>query len=198
MKRNIILLILLFIINGFWLYGISYTNQYIAKNDLIIILGEKVIEVKPEEKPSDEEEIVEYEGESFSNIGRKIESFLVNTTLEGQGEYIAKVSVNKGVNPYLIGAMVLVNSNCPIQCNAIVNHCNNVGDLEGTSGGCFGGTYKKYPTLEDSISDLVNYVLINYYANDLKTPNAIYRKYGKNSAWSHKVTRYMEKIKKVK
>ena len=197
MKRNIILIILLFAVNILWLYGISYMNKFISSNDLMIIIGKK-----EEEKPSDEEvveeEIVEYDGEDFGVIGKKIEKHLEKTTLEGYGEYIAKRSVNKGVNPYLIGAIIIVNSNCKVQCNAIVEMCNNVGDLTGTYGGCFGGTYKKYYSLEDGIDDLINYVLLNFYANDLKTPNAIYNKYNKNSAWSYKVSQYMDKIKKTK
>lgn len=198
MKRNIILIILLFIFNIAWLYGISYANQFIASHDLIIVLGGKDVVVDPSEDVLIEEEIVEYDGESFGAIGKKIEKFLVKTTLEGYGEYIAKTSVNKGVNPYLIGAMIIVNSNCNVQCTAIVERCYNVGDLKGSQGGCFGGTYKKYNSVEDGISDFVDYVLVNFYDNDLKTPNAIYKKYDKNSAWSYKVSRYMERIKKAK
>ena len=198
MKRNIILIILLFVFNISWLYGLSYVNRFISSNNLMIIFGEKDVVVSPSEDDSNDEEIVEYDGESFSSIGKKLEKFLVKTHLEGYGEYIAKYSVNKGVNPYLIGAMIIVNSNCTIQCNAIVTKCNNVGDLTGSTGGCFGGTYKKYNSLEDGISDFVDYVLVNFYANDLKTPTAIYKKYNKNSAWSYKVSRYMERIKKAK
>jgi len=195
MKRNIVLVLIVFCFNLLWLYGISYTNRVIAANDLMIMIGDKEIDENLENIPV--EEIVEYNGESFEKIGKKIEKYLVKTKLEGYGEYIAKYSVSKSVNPYLIGAMIIVNSNCSVQCNAIVEKCNNVGDLTGTSGGCFGGTYRKYNSLEDGIKDLVDYTLDNFYANDLKTPSAIYYKYGKNSAWSYKVTRYMEKIKKA-
>lgn len=195
MKRNIVLVLLVLGFNIVWLYGVSYTNRFIAANELMVIIGAKEpVEEIPEDIPI--EEIVEYEGESFEKIGNKIEKFLTKTKLEGYGEYIAKYSVSKSVNPYLIGAMIIVNSNCSIQCNAIVEKCNNVGDLTGSSGGCFGGTYRKYNNLEDGIKDLVDYTLDNFYANDLKTPSAIYRKYNKNSAWSYKVSRYMERIKK--
>ena len=138
MKRNILLFILLFAFNILWLYGISYANRFIAVNDLMIMIkDESKIDEPIVEEPSIEEELVEYDGESFESIGKKIEKFLAKTKLEGYGEYIAKYSVNKGVNPYLIGAMVIVNSNCTIQCNAIVEKCNNVGDLKGSTGGCF-------------------------------------------------------------
>lgn len=196
MKRNVILIIMILCFNGLWIYGISYANRFIAANDLMIMIGEKEPEIVPGDEPIIEE-IVEYEGESFENIGKKIEKYLVKTKLEGYGEYIAKYSVSKSVNPYLIGAIVIVNSNCNVQCTAIVEKCNNVGDLNGSSGGCFGGTYRKYNTLEDGIKDLVDYTLENFYANDLKTPSAIYRRYNKNSAWSYKVSRYMEKIKRA-
>ncbi len=197
MKRNIILIILLFIFNILWLYGISYMNRFIVSNDLMIVLGEKQ-DSEPGEEIIEEEELVEYDGEGFENIGKKIEKYLVKTKLEGYGEYIAKTSVNKGVNPYLVSSIIIVNSNCTVQCNAIAESCNNVGDLKGSYGGCFGGTYKKYFTIEDGIDDLINYILTNFYANDLKSPTAIYKKYGKNSAWSYKVSRYMERIKREK
>ena len=197
MKRNIILIVLLFSFNILWLYGISYVNQFIVSHDMMIVLGEKVVE-KPTEEEIIEEEIFEYDGENYGNIGKKIEKYLVKTPLEGYGEYIAKRSVNKGVNPYLIGAIIIVNSNCQIQCSAIVEKCHNVGDLKGSTGGCFGGSYKKYFSYEDGIDDLINYVLLNFYANDLKTPGAIYKKYDKNSAWSYKVSRYMDSIRKTK
>lgn len=196
MKRNIILISLLFLFNFLWLYGISYVNSFIVSNDLMIIFGEDKEEIPSEEIPS--EEIVEYDGEGYEAIGKKIEKYLEKTSLEGLGEYIAKHSVNKGVNPYLVGAIIIVNSNCNIQCTAIVDSCYNVGDLKGSLGGCFGGTYKKYYSFEDSIDDLINYILTDFYSKDLKTPSAIYKKYDKNSAWSYKVSRYMEKIKKTK
>lgn len=196
MKRNILLYVLLFAFNVLWLYGISYTNRFIASNNLMIMIKDNTEIEKPNEDGEIEEELVEYNGESFENIGKKIEKFLAKTKLEGYGEYIAKYAVSKGVNPYLIGAMIIVNSNCTIQCNAIVERCNNVGDLSGSTGGCFGGTYRKYNTMEDGIKDLVDYVLNEFYAKDLKSPSTFYRKYGKNSAWSYKVSRYMERIKK--
>lgn len=198
MKRNVILMILLFLFNLLWLYGVSYANRLITANDWLIVIGEKEVIDNNEELPPVVEEIVEYDGEDFSVIGKKIEKYLKDTKLEGYGEYIAKYSVSKAVNPYLIGAIIMINSNCEIQCNAIVESCNNVGDLTGSSGGCFGGTYKKYSTLEDGIEDLVNYVLEKFYANDLKSPSAFYTLYNKNSAWSYRVTKYMEKLKKTK
>lgn len=197
MKRNIILMVLLFTFNILWLYGISYMNKFIVSKDLMIYIGEKK-EEKPIEEEIIEEEINEYNGEDYSVIGKKIEKHLEKTKLEGYGEYIAKRSVNKNVNPYLVGAIIIVNSNCKVQCNAIVEMCNNVGDLTGSYGGCFGGTYRKYYSLEDGINDLVDYILNDFYANDLKTPNTIYKKYNKNSAWSYKVSQYMERIKKTK
>lgn len=197
MKRNIILVILLFIFNALWVFSISYTNRFIVTNELMIVLG-KNEDDNPIEEVIPGEEIVEYDGENYAAVGKKIEKYLVKTTLENYGEYIAKKSINKGVNPYLIAAMIIINSNCEVQCNAIVDKCNNVGDLKGTSGGCFGGTYKRYNTLQDGIDDLINYVLLDLYANDLKNPNAFYQRYEKNSAWSYRVTRYMERIKLTK
>lgn len=198
MKRNIILIILILVFNILWLYGISYVNDFIVTKDLRIIIGEQEVKKPEEEYNENSEEKDDYNGENYVTIGKKIETHLEKTSLEGYGEYIAKKSIRNDVNPYLISAIIIVNSNCKIQCNAIVEVCNNVGDLVGSSGGCFGGTYRKYYSLEDGIDDLVEYVAKEFYANDLKTPAAIYKKYKKNVSWSYKVSRYMDKIKKTK
>lgn len=196
MKRNIILIVIVFTLNVCWLYSISYTNRFLLSHNLVINLNKHNHNHNSSKDDPKNDDVVDYDGESFEEIGKKIEKYLKKTKLEGYGEFIAKYSVSKNVNPYLVGAIIIVNSNCDVQCTAIVEVCNNVGDLTGSSGGCFGGAYRKYNTLEDGIKDLVDYILNNFYSKDLKTPNAIYKSYNKNITWSYKVSRYMEKLKK--
>lgn len=196
MKRNILIIIIIFLFNLVWLYGISHINRFLVANDLVIYIGK--------EKPSEEEKnddtentvIVTYDGESFEKIGSKIEKYLKDTPLEGHGEYIAKYSVSKNVNPYLIGAIIIVNTNCKYECNAITINCNNVGGIHGNGNGCFGGTYRKYDTLDAGIRDLVDYIANNFYNKDLKSPFNIYTGYGKDSAWAYRVYHNMEILKK--
>ena len=110
--------------------------------------------------------------------------------------WLRKYSVSKNVNPYLIGAIIIVNTGCNYECNAITTSCNNVGGIHGNGNGCFGGTYRKYDNLEAGIRDLVDYIANNFYSKDLKSPLNIYSGYGKDSAWGYRVYRYMEKLKK--
>lgn len=199
MKRKIIVLIFVSVFNFVLIEGINYTNQYMFKHNFLIRLNEDKEEKPSEVIPGDDTPIIntDYNGESASSIGKKIEKLLKKSDLEGYGEYIATTSIKKGVNPYLIGGIILENTNCAAECSIIVKNCNNVGELKG-SPGCFGGSYKKYNLIEESIDDLVNYIYDNFVSNDLTNPNAIYKKYGKDTTWAFKVNRYMEKIKKSK
>ena len=200
MKRKIIVFILILGFNFILINGISYANRLMFENDFIIkINNDKTNEnlnnnISQEETPSIN---TEYEGESIESVAKKLEKYFKKTPLEGYGEHIASSSIKKGVNPYLIGGIILENTKCTTDCSIIFKNCNNVGDLRGAPG-CFGGSYKKYDSIESSVNDLVDYVYDKFIVNKLTSPTAIYKKYGKDITWAFKVTNYMEKIKKVK
>lgn len=196
MKKNIIVFIILTIFTFVWSYGISYTNRLIAKKN-----------IESQEVSKKEDVLVEYEGESYSEIAKKIDrnfskdskTFKVNEvekSINGYGEYIAKYSISKGVDPYLIGAIMMVNSNCTIRCNEKVQYCNNISDLVGGDNRCFGGAYTKYSTIEESIKDLVDYVNNTFYLKEIKNPYDMYKTYDKDINWAYKVKKYMSALKK--
>jgi hypothetical protein len=155
---------------------------------------------KPEEDPiKKEEDIVDtdFNGESVEVIGKKIDKYCKKNPIEGYGEYIAKTSIRKSVNPYLIAGIILESTNCKNECSIIFKECNNASGMKG-SPGCFGGAYKEYTKLEDSISDLVNKISHDFYTPEMQSPYKMYKDYGKNTSWAFKVSNFMGVIKKTK
>ena len=203
MRKGFIFLILV-AFNFLLMYGINETNILMFNNDFMIYLNPEDKPEPPkeetEEESQKEEEITvdtKFNGESIETISKKIDKYCTKTSLEGYGEYIAKTSVIKGVNPYLISGIILENSKCKIECSVIFNECNNVSGMKG-SPGCFGGTYKSYNKLEDSILDIVNEISKEFYTPEMQAPYKMYKDYGKSSSWALKVSNYMDAIKKIK
>jgi len=201
MKRKIILVILVFLFNIVWVNAISGTNSLLSHYNIIIITNKQ---------PSLNNNIIDdldvmletnltYNNEDVSQIGKKINNFLKNE-MDGYGELIARYSIVYEVDPYLIASMIVEATNCDSECSVLVRMCNNVSkdkydeesDLEMS---CFGGSYQKFNSIEDSIKTFVKYIKINFYDNDLKTPNAIYKPYKKDVRWVFIVNEYINKIK---
>lgn len=201
MRKGFIFLILL-AFNLLLIYGINQANILMFNNNFMIYLNPKdeLEPIKEEETIEPEEEVVvdtKFNGESYENIAKKIDKYCKKTPLEGYGEYIAKNSIVKGVNPYLITGIILEGSNCKIDCSIIFKECNNVSGMKG-SPGCFGGAYKSYNKIEDSISDVINDVSHSFYTPEMQAPYKMYKEYGKTSSWALKVSNFMESVKKTK
>ena len=203
MRKGFIFLILL-AFNFLLMYGINQANVLMFNNNFMIYLNH---EDEPKETPKENEEVpikeeenpvdTSFNGESIETIGKKIDKYCKKTSLEGYGEYIAKTSINKGVNPYLISGIILENSNCKIECSVIFKECNNTSGMKG-SPGCFGGAYKSYNKIEDSISDIVNVISKDFYTPEMQAPYKMYKDYGKSSSWALKVSNFMDAIKRTK
>ena len=199
MRRKWFILIILLAFNFLFVYGINYANQVMFTNNFMIYLHE---ENKPhEEDPTEKEEELavdtKYNGESIEQITTRLERVFKKTELEGYGDYIANTSLKKSVNPYLIGGIILESTKCKMDCSVIFKQCNNVSGTKGAPG-CFGGSYKEYNNINDSIYDLVNAVSKKFYTPEMQVPNKMYTEYGKNVVWAFKVNKYMEEFKKGK
>ena len=197
--RKWFIFIVLILFNFLLLYGINQANVLMFNNNFMIYLNKEDEPVTPkEETPVETKEIdTSFNGESIEKIGEKIDNYCKKTALEGYGEYIAKTSITKGVNPYLIAAMILESSRCKTECSVIFKECNNVSGAKG-SPGCFGGAYKTYDSLNDSINDFVNSVSKVFYTQEMQMPYKMYKDYGKNSSWAFKVSNYMDGLKRTK
>lgn len=198
MRKWFIFLILI-LFNVLLLYGINQANVLMFNNNFMIYLNkeDKPQETKEEEK--EEETVVDtnFNGESIEQIGKRFDNYVKKTPLEGFGEYIAKSSIAKGVNPYLIGAIILESSRCKTECSVIFKECNNVSGMKG-SPGCFGGSYRVYDSINDAITDVVNDIGKTFYTKEMQSPYKMYKDYGKNSSWAFKVSNYMDAIKRTK
>lgn len=199
MRKGLVFVFLL-MFNFLFVYGINYANKIMFENDFMIYLGKKENNVSPDpEKENIEEEITNtiFDGESIEIIGQKMNKILVKTELEGLGEFIAKTSIHKSVNPYLIGGIILESTNCKLDCSVLLRQCNNVSGYK-DSPGCFGGSYKKYNTKEESITELVNKISKDFYTKEMQAPLKMFKAYGKDEVWAFKVSKYMEELKRGK
>ena len=200
MRKGLIFLILL-AFNILLIYGINQANVIMFNHNFMIYLNPKEEPVTPKEDDPDPQEETpvdtNYNGESYESIGKKIDKYVAKTPLEGYGEYIAKTSIMKSVNPYLITGIILESSNCKIECSVIFKECNNISGMKG-SPGCFGGTYKEYSKVEDSIADVISNISKEFYTPEMQAPYKMYKDYGKTSSWALKVSNFMEAIKRIK
>ncbi|MBR3660941.1 MAG: glucosaminidase domain-containing protein [Bacilli bacterium] len=202
MKRKIILIILVFLFNMIWVNAITATNNFVNHNNLIIKIKQKTnlnntgimddLDVMLDNNLS-------YEDVDAITIGNKINNNLKGE-LSGYGELIAKYSIVNEVNPYLVSAMIIENSDCDEVCSVLVTKCNNVGKLlyhkdSLTESSCFGGNYQNFSSIDSSIKAYIKYIKTNFYDKELTTPGAIYKIYNKDVRWVFKVNNLIDQIK---
>ena len=205
MKRKILLVILVFLLNMLWVNAISKTNKLVSSNNIII-------KTKNQENLNNNVSVMDdldvildnnlaFEGVDAITIGNKINQHL-KAEMSGYGELIAKYSIASNVNPYLVASMIIQEVDCDNECSVLVTRCNNVGklmydkDIVGEAS-CFGGSYQKFDSIETSIKVYVKYIKNNFYDKELTTPNAIYKSYKKDVRWVFLVNQQIDKIKNI-
>lgn len=134
-----------------------------------------------------------FKNESIEEIAKKLNREL-NSTLKNKGEFIARYSIQKGVDPYLAAAVILQETGCKWTCSKLVRTCNNVGGNKGKPS-CNGGSYRRFDTIEDGIKYSIR-VLSNYYRAGKTTPEKIGPKYASDPNWAKRVNNYMKRLKK--
>ena len=136
--------------------------------------------------------VIVYDNMTMEELSSKLNRVL-KSTMSGKGELIASYALEKGVDPYLATAIILLETGCNSSCSRLVNSCNNVGSQKGS--GC--GAYAAFPTLDDGIKAFINNLYKNYYSMGLTTPEAMGPKYAESPTWSTKVNNYINKIKRA-
>ena len=195
MRKGLIFVIIM-LFNILFIYGINSLNTSMSDNDFMIYFKGKPIVIVEDISEDEEADVGEYNGESVEKIIEKMKKFFVETPLEGYEENIVNVSVRNNVNPYLVSAIILESTSCKYNCTVIFNECNNVSSTKGKPG-CFGGSYRLYDSVEDSIKDLVESIK-SKFSEDEQIPNKMYSKFDRNAIWAFKVNKYMDEIKVVK
>ena len=203
MKRKIILIIFVLIFNLLWINTISLTNSLANHYNIVIHIKEKA-NLKNTTIIDDIDVMLE-NNLSYENVDSLVIGNKINTLLKGDllnyGEFISKYSIVNDVNPYLVAAMIIENSECDDEtCSVLVNKCHNVGktpynkDAIGENA-CFGGYYRNFKTIEDSIKIYIKYIKTNFYDKEMNTPATIYKAYKKDVRWVFRVNNYMDQMK---
>lgn len=147
-----------------------------------------------EEERRRQEELsrVVYDGLTMQELSDKLNRSL-NSTISGKGELFARLSVDYGVNPYLAVAIVMHETGCKWECSNLLKTCNNVGGMKG-AGGCGGGEYAAFPSLDEGIEAYMSNLNRNYFSYGLTTPEAMGPKYAASTTWAAQVRSYMNQI----
>lgn len=202
MKRKVVLIILVVLVNVLWINAINITNSFVSRNNIVINTGTKNNNNKNPNIMDDIDVLLRtdlvYEGENADLIAKKINNVLGD--MKDYGNLISKYSIANGVNPYLVASMIIVETGCDNKCSVLVKKCNNVYeavyDKESINqASCFGGDYQKFASIDDSIKSFIKYIKFNFYDNELTTPNSIYKSFKKDVRWAFLVNFNMEKIK---
>jgi len=144
------------------------------------------------EKEEQRKKMVVYEDMTKTELVSMLNNSL-NSTISNKGELIATYSLQKGVDPVVATAIMLLETGCKWECSYLVKTCNNVGGVKG-SPGC-NGSYKRYSTLDEGIKHFISNLGDNYYSKGLNTPEKMNKKYASSSTWATKVNNYVKEIK---
>jgi len=134
-----------------------------------------------------------YDNMTLDQLSEKLNRSL-NSTISGQGYAFASSAIELGIDPYLAVAIVMHETGCKWECSSLLKQCNNVGGMKG-AGGCNGGSYASFPSLEEGIRAYMNNLYKNYISQGLTTADAMGPKYAASSTWSSQVNAYINEIK---
>ena len=155
------------------------------------VVSQPVVELSVAEADYEEEKV--YDNMTLTELADKLNRTL-HSTISGQGYTFASYEMELGIDQYIAVAIVMHETGCEGQCSALLNQCNNVGGMKG-AGGCNGGSYASFATLEEGIKAFMNNLNKNYFSQGLTTPETIGPKYAESSTWSAQVNAYVAKIK---
>ena len=92
---------------------------------------------------------------------------VLNSTLSGYGENIARIALEYEVDPFVATGIIMVETGCKWNCSYLTKNCNNVGGMKGS--GC--GSYAAFSDLDVGLDAFIRNLARNYYAYGLNTPN---------------------------
>ena len=127
-----------------------------------------------------------YEGESVKEISEKLNKKFKGS-LTGMGEMYARLSIEKGMDPYLLAAISVHETGFGLS-SAALNKYNFGGIM------C-SGKLCTYNSVEDGVKKYISMVYRNYYSKGLTTPEQMSKKYAASPTWSEKVNAYYKSLK---
>ncbi len=133
-----------------------------------------------------------YDGMTLKELGEKLDRSM-GSTIDGYGEFLATLCIEKGVDPYLALGIMLLETGCKWGCSSLTRNCYNVGGIKGKPS-CGGGSYRRWDSMEAGMTSFVDN-LAGYYAQGLDTPEKMNPRYAESTTWAMKVRNYMSQIR---
>ena len=137
-----------------------------------------------------------YEGQTLEELAARLNRHLGNDIVAGKGELIATESLNKGVDPYIVVAIIAQESGCTGSngCSNLARYCYNFGGQKGKPS-CNGGAFRQFDTVDEGLVGLIDNLSRNYFALGLTTPETIGPKYCEGNEWAGHITWFVNKIR---
>lgn len=132
-----------------------------------------------------------FDGLTMDELSAKLDRSLGNAALSGKGYLIASYSLSKGVDPYVVTAIMIHETGRGT--SRMARECNNVAGQKGAPS-CM-GSYKGYPSIDDGIRGAIDNLYKNYYARGLNTVEKIGPKYAESSTWVSMINGYINSIR---
>ena len=165
-------------------------NQVIKDTDEKEVSSEALSleEVKMETAPASVLRIEVYQGMTMEELGAKLNRSL-GGILAGHGNTIAEHSLKVGADPYVVTAIMMHETGNGT--SGIANSCYNCGGQKGS--GC--GAWKRYNSVDEGLTGMIDNLYNNYYAHGLTTVEAIGSRYAESGTWPSMIHMYIERIK---
>lgn len=165
-------------------------NQVIKDTDEKEVSSEALSleEVKMETAPASVLRIEVYQGMTMEELGAKLNRSL-GGILAGHGNTIAEHSLKVGADPYVVTAIMMHETGNGT--SGIANRCYNFGGQKGS--GC--GAWKRYNSVDEGLTGMIDNLYNNYYAHGLTTVEAIGSRYAESGTWPSMIHMYIERIK---
>ena len=188
-------------VSGFDIKNMAASSNMIVKETEVTNNSESLIlkEVEMETAPASiivPPRVEVYDGLTFEELADKLNRNLGSDIVAGKGALIASESLNKGVDPYIVVAIIAQESGCTGSngCSNLARYCYNFGGQKGKPS-CNGGAFRQFDTVDEGLVGLIDNLSRNYFAIGLNTPETIGPKYCEGNEWAGHITWFVNKIK---
>ncbi|MEG2351121.1 MAG: glucosaminidase domain-containing protein [Bacilli bacterium] len=128
-----------------------------------------------------------FEGKTVTEIGSTLDKSL-SGVLKGKGSAYAQLSLEKGMDPYLVAAISVHETGNG--SSSLAKNKYNLGGIK-----CSSNRYCSYESIEDGISSYVNLIYNNYFSKGLTTIELMANKYAASPAWPSTVNDWYNSLK---
>lgn len=158
------------------------------KENKVVSKNLSLNEVEMETAPASVLRIEVYQGMTMEELSSKLNKSL-GGILAGHGKTIAEHSLKVGADPYVVTAIMMHETGNGT--SRIANGCYNFGGQKGY--GC--GAYKRYNSVDEGLTGMIDNLYNNYYAHGLTTVEAIGSRYAESGTWPSMINWYIGQIK---